>query len=614
MGAFTSLLAGFGEGFGNHMADVNEHKRQEDVQNKRQISDALIDYVKNNPNISPNDQERAVRTALKQRGAKDQDVNAAFDQLKTLGLHPAQQQAPTPAGVAGPVPDQSSPAPSPQGGIPPVPAAPPTLGGVPYTPLHPDYYTDPRSVTPAQRQEEIANRTAFNSAQYRVGEESAKTKAKSDADIATDKAKTEQHYKIYQQMEEENDKARTSGAGYRRLPPSMSASGMPLPGRVDRGILNPGYTNTEDIIGEKDNNGQQITDPSAVYRTRQFADGDKEHIRVEGQSRGAPVPDPGSLTGYSYPILNAAKKQIGSTPAPNTTRYGSVSSGNSTTDENGNVHSDHSTVPIAPRATPDSGQGVGGAIPTQPRTPDSGTPTPASSARFNAPATADDIINHRISPSQVQAQAGFGKMKAARTDHITAEIRKTDPSFNWEDAEASYQLTKSPAFQQTIRYIDNTIESLPRLQAAADKLNNGTFKSLNALKNMGAQQLNGVDIRVFDTDRQLVGDEIAKILQGGGTGSGTSDKKLEQGQNIIKTSDDPKLVAATLKEVSSLIGIRRNSLTRGTPYEKGGVGGTGIPAPSNAAGYKKIGSRAEYNALPSGTKYEDPNGARGTKP
>lgn len=623
MGAFSALLAGFGKGFGDHTADVIERKRQEDVQNKRIAGDAILDYVKNNDNLSPEDQERGVRQVLKLRGVKDADADAALGHLKTLGLHPTQlgqaggqttqpsnpgspaqgQPQTTSGGVGGAMPAQTGAAPQGASQAPsvagPMPTPPNGIPELDVNNLRSKYgeFTEPppdiNSSTPRAVKDYYARRNKFYSdKEGAIGKAVAEDEA-ARANSARDLAKQQGGYGIYKQMEEENEKARSTGAGYRRLPPSMSAGGMPIPGRVDRGVLNPGYTNTEEIIGEKDDHGQQISDPSAVYRTRQFADGDKEHIRVEGQSRGAVVTDPNSPTGYSYQIMNKAGKQIGLAPnAPATTRYGSSSSATSITDESGNVHSQHTTVPIKPGVGGGGGgSGVGGSLPVRPgaSTATPGTPAApsASTSGFNPTADAADLLNKRISPSQYQSQQGIGKMRAKRLDEVKAELRKVDPNFNWQDAEANYQFAKSPNFQNTVRYIDNTLESLPRLQASADKLANGQFKSLNALKNMTSQQLNGVDIGVFNTDRVLIGDEIAKILQGGNN-AGVSDAKLTQAQGLISGSDDPKLVAAKLKEIIGLIALRRGALTRGTPYERGGVGKVGIPTPGGGSAIDRL--------------------------
>ncbi len=60
----------------------------------------------------------------------------------------------------------------------------------------------------------------------------------------------------------------------------------------------------------------------------------------------------------------------------------------------------------------------------------------------------------------------------------------------------------------------------------------------------GENQFNNIDLKKFQTDKVLVGDEIAKILQGGGTGSGTSDAKLKQAADLVKESDSPAAIRA----------------------------------------------------------------------
>lgn len=205
------------------------------------------------------------------------------------------------------------------------------------------------------------------------------------------------------------------------------------------------------------------------------------------------------------------------------------------------------------------GQAAGGGAPATPQ----GGASPALSPEA---ADAQDILNHRLSPSQWISQiGGRGMQKTARVDRVKAEIRKVDPAFNMEDAEASYQLTRSAGFQNTVRYMDSVQNSIPQLQQSADTLANGNVKSINALVNAGKNQFNSVDLKRFQADKLLVGDEIAKILQGGGTGSGTSDAKLKQAQDLLSTNDSPEAISTALKEVTKLIGYRRDSLTRGTP-------------------------------------------------
>lgn len=182
---------------------------------------------------------------------------------------------------------------------------------------------------------------------------------------------------------------------------------------------------------------------------------------------------------------------------------------------------------------------------------------------------AEDLFNKRIAPEQfIAMNSSRGEQGRAYRKMVQRELRKLDPNFDWQEASASYALVKSPGFQNTIRYMGSVQESLPRLVENAQKLANGNVRSINSLMNAGKDQFNNIPLKRFQTDRLLLADEVAKILQGGGTGSGTSDAKLQQAGSILKDSDDPAALAAAADEINTLIGYRKKALVRGTYYEK----------------------------------------------
>lgn len=192
-------------------------------------------------------------------------------------------------------------------------------------------------------------------------------------------------------------------------------------------------------------------------------------------------------------------------------------------------------------------------------------------AQLGQQPTADDakliaqqILDRKMAPSQLTLFGGMGSQGAAFKRMVGTAALKLDKEFNWEEAESTYQLAKSPSFQNTVRYMDSVRESMPRLQQTADALNNSKVRFVNGLANLSKDQLNDPTLKAFQTDVLLVGDEVAKILQGGGTGSATSDAKLAQAGKILSTSDSPASIKSALSEVHALIGFRRKALTRGT--------------------------------------------------
>lgn len=178
---------------------------------------------------------------------------------------------------------------------------------------------------------------------------------------------------------------------------------------------------------------------------------------------------------------------------------------------------------------------------------------------------AQDIVSHRIAPEQLSSMfGGFGQAGQNFKRMVYGKAKKIDPNFDFEQSAAEYGLVKSPGFQNTIRYMDSVQQSIPRVIQSAQQLGNGNIRFANGLANMGKDQLNNPALKKFRTDALLVGDEIAKILQGGGTGTGTSDAKLQQAATLIQSSDSPRAIATAMGEVQQLLSYRRESLTKGT--------------------------------------------------
>lgn len=218
---------------------------------------------------------------------------------------------------------------------------------------------------------------------------------------------------------------------------------------------------------------------------------------------------------------------------------------------------------------------------------------------------ADDIIAHRLAPSQLSSIfGGFGTSGQSFKRMVYAEAKKRDKEFNFEQAEAEYALTKSQGFQNTVRYLDSTRNSIPEVLKTAQALANGKIKLVNTAQNIALAQTNNIDLGKFNTARLLVADEIGKILAGGGTGSGTSDAKLNQAMKLIKESDDPALVASNMAEVNLLLGYRRGALTKGTYLEKaeeqhpGAAPQQGIAPPLAGATVVKWGRDASGKPIP----------------
>lgn len=174
------------------------------------------------------------------------------------------------------------------------------------------------------------------------------------------------------------------------------------------------------------------------------------------------------------------------------------------------------------------------------------------------------ILAQRMAPSQLSLVGGMGARGVKFKQAVVAYVNKKNPSFNWQQAEAGFQYGKNTGTQTTVRYIDQIARSLPVLEQASADFKRSGVRVINKALIASGKQFGNTDVVKFDFARTLVADEIAKVLQGGGTGNGTSDAKLRQAQDLLAGDMTPEQLTAALSTAKELLASRRETLTEGT--------------------------------------------------
>lgn len=204
----------------------------------------------------------------------------------------------------------------------------------------------------------------------------------------------------------------------------------------------------------------------------------------------------------------------------------------------------------------------------QPVTVDAVPPKPAAGdepiAMEDVAGAATAILSGRMAPSQLSLVGGMGNRGVKFKQQVVAEVNRQNPTFNWQQAESGYQYGKSPGTQTTVRYLDNVAKTIPMLRAANQTFKRSNVRFVNDVLKSGKSQFGNVDVADFDFKATLLADEIAKVLQGGGTGSGTSDAKLKQAQALLSGSMTPAQLDTVLDAADEMLKVRRDSLTSGT--------------------------------------------------
>lgn len=179
---------------------------------------------------------------------------------------------------------------------------------------------------------------------------------------------------------------------------------------------------------------------------------------------------------------------------------------------------------------------------------------------------AQAIVTKRMAPSQLATFfVGMGKDSASQLRSLVMQrVHQLQPDFNWAEAEADYQFGKAPGTQTTVRYLDNISTSIDILRKASADFARSDVNAVNKALAAGKGQLGSTDVAVYNMARNIVADEIAKVLQGGGTGHGTSDAKLRQAQELLSQGYSDKQMNAVLDAAQEMLKIRRSTLTKGT--------------------------------------------------
>lgn len=182
-------------------------------------------------------------------------------------------------------------------------------------------------------------------------------------------------------------------------------------------------------------------------------------------------------------------------------------------------------------------------------------PTPEQVAQV-----ADAVMNKKQAFSKLP---GFGanSLKSAvaiELAHRGADVTGLDLDYQ---AKQDYLKTvNSSGFQQTYKLLAAVGPNLDNLVKMSGKLDRTQFKQINRAQLEIMKQSGSKEAAAFGVGAIEVGDQIAKILQGGGTGSATSDKKLQQANDILSGNYSIDQFQAIAKTMKDLLGEREKAM------------------------------------------------------
>jgi len=199
-----------------------------------------------------------------------------------------------------------------------------------------------------------------------------------------------------------------------------------------------------------------------------------------------------------------------------------------------------------------------------------------------------------MDPSQLSKRSKDYNATLAEADK--QEMAETGKHFNIAQASTDYKFANNPSTQNTLKYLnsltgeDNKSGNLGELVAQSNKINRTSFPPLNDAEAWGKLNLAGdAQMAAYYATVTEVADQVAKILQGGGSGSGTSDAKLVQAQALFNQKFTKPQVEGVATTLRTLLGNRKKEMIGNNRYLREQFGSpvtssvTGQPASSNTS-------------------------------
>lgn len=201
----------------------------------------------------------------------------------------------------------------------------------------------------------------------------------------------------------------------------------------------------------------------------------------------------------------------------------------------------------------------------------------------------DPVINTvegNEDPSQMSKRSTKDQYKQDLKMANVYSFARYGKPFDPAQASIDYKEAQNQGVRSTLRYLgsltgsDGKSGNLGELVERAKEFGPTSFKSVNDVKTWINQHANEPEAVRYGTALVETADQVAKILQGGGSGSGSTDAKLQQAMELFNKGFSGSQIAAVADEVRKLLNNRSVELIKGNRYlqKQFGAGGSNGPA------------------------------------
>ena len=181
-----------------------------------------------------------------------------------------------------------------------------------------------------------------------------------------------------------------------------------------------------------------------------------------------------------------------------------------------------------------------------------------------------DLVEGDMDPTQVSKRSKtYNEILSSARKY---SMEKYGKPFDLAKAQSDYKFSTNVQTQNTLKYLnsltgaDNKSGNLQALIDASDKIDRSEFPPLNDTEAWLKITTGDPQMASYKTAVLEVADQAAKILQGGGTGAGTSDAKLRQAQELFDVKFTKKQTRGIAETLRTLLGNRKKEMVGDNRY------------------------------------------------
>jgi Leucine-rich repeat (LRR) protein len=193
------------------------------------------------------------------------------------------------------------------------------------------------------------------------------------------------------------------------------------------------------------------------------------------------------------------------------------------------------------------------------------------------------LVEGTMDPSQLSKRSADYDQKIEQANSYS--MARYGRPFDLAQAQGDFKFANNPSTQNTLRYLnsltgaDNKGGNLGALVNLSNKINRTDFPALNNGAAWAKIQTGNPQMVAYYTAVTETADQVAKILQGGGSGGGTSDAKLKQAAELFDKGFSKDQIVAVSDTLRSLLANRKTEMIGSNRYLTKQFGGQ-VQAPT----------------------------------